>query len=624
MSAFRVSRDRAHRIPGAAILLVLTGGLYLSAAAQEPGQEAPASVEPAPIGPPTLLVPQTGSGSESLEFAPAAAVGFTDTGQDLDSALDEPTQRLRGIEINRLGDIDPDSIGILGPESGGLGRDMWRGSAQSSVERLLPRLPGLLASASMRDLARRLLLTSATPPRRRGAAAQDSAGRLLSLRVDRLAALGDIEGLNSLLDMVPRRLDNEAIARARVEGLLLDDHAAEACQKVRGEIAQRHGDPYWRKAMVFCQIHSGEVDQAMLGVGLLREQGLADDSTFFSLIDAYSGVEVADLAVASPLHFAMLDVVGRPFPEDLTEDASPGILVALAKSAEADPGLRALAAERAVAAGILEPDTLVAIYQGFEFDADDFDDPVGKAEGRGGPRSRALLYQAIRGREAVSERAELLRAVLDHAERDGRYEMAVRVFLPALLAVPASPEMIWFAEAAGRALYAAGRYDAAGKWLLLARQEAIIDPQAAAALTALWPYSRLAGRQVLAWAGNLEVWREARAQNSAFDPEQIALLRSAFMALGESDSMTWIDLVAETERSTQPMPDAALLYALQNASEMRRLGETVLLGLLVLGEAGPAESHPLALNSVLRALREVGLEREARALAIEAAIAKGI
>ena len=66
----------------------------------------------------------------------------------------------------------------------------------------------------------------------------------------------------------------------------------------------------------------------------------------------------------------------------------------------------------------------------------------------------------------MSERAELLRVVLDHAERDSRYVMAVRVFLRPLLAVPASPELVWFAEPAGRALYAAGRYDAAGKrWL---------------------------------------------------------------------------------------------------------------------------------------------------------------
>ena len=46
--------------------------------------------------------------------------------------------------------------------------------------------------------------------------------------------------------------------------------------------------------------------------------------------------------------------------------------------------------------------------------------------------------------------------------------------------------------------------------------------------------------------------------------------------------------------------------------------------LLVLGEDGPAHSHPMALNAALSGLMQTGLEREARALAIEAAIAKGI
>ncbi len=106
------------------------------------------------------------------------------------------------------------------------------------------------------------------------------------------------------------------------------------------------------------------------------------------------------------------------------------------------------------------------------------------------------------------------------------------------------------------------------------------------------------------------------------------------MALGEQDSLSWIDLAteptspadfaAEPGISTRPMPNAALLYALREASEMRRLGETVLLVLLVLGEDGPAQSHPMALNAALSGLMQAGLEREARALAIEAAIAKGI
>ena len=96
------------------------------------------------------------------------------------------------------------------------------------------------------------------------------------------------------------------------------------------------------------------------------------------------------------------------------------------------------------------------------------------------------------------------------------------------------------------------------------------------------------------------------------------------MALGESDTMDWIDLATETGDASQPAPNAALLYALDHASNMRRVGETVLLSLLVLGEEGPAQCHPMAFNAVLKAMREIGLEREARALAIEAAIAKGI
>ena len=74
----------------------------------------------------------------------------------------------------------------------------------------------------------------------------------------------------------------------------------------------------------------------------------------------------------------------------------------------------------------------------------------------------------------------------------------------------------------------------------------------------------------------------------------------------------------------RPLPGAAFLYALEDASEARRLGETVALALIVLGEAGPAESHDLALGAVLSGLTRVGLEREARALAIEAALANGI
>jgi len=45
---------------------------------------------------------------------------------------------------------------------------------------------------------------------------------------------------------------------------------------------------------------------------------------------------------------------------------------------------------------------------------------------------------------------------------------------------------------------------------------------------------------------------------------------------------------------------------------------------LALGEGGPVEAGPLALGSVLRSLRHVGLENHAQALAFEALVENGL
>jgi hypothetical protein len=49
-----------------------------------------------------------------------------------------------------------------------------------------------------------------------------------------------------------------------------------------------------------------------------------------------------------------------------------------------------------------------------------------------------------------------------------------------------------------------------------------------------------------------------------------------------------------------------------------------MLALFVLGPDGPGGAHPIALARALAALRQLGLESEARALAFEAALASGV
>jgi hypothetical protein len=146
------------------------------------------------------------------------------------------------------------------------------------------------------------------------------------------------------------------------------------------------------------------------------------------------------------------------------------------------------------------------------------------------------------------------------------------------------------------------------------------------AVTILWPYSRLAGSLGPTSEGDLESWAAAQR---GLTPEEIArrqlLLRTVFQAIGQADPLIWSDLVGVQSLSPDARPpDAATIYALSEASQLGRTGETVLLALLALGEEGPGEAHPLVLHEVLTALVRVGLSYEARLLAIEAAVANGI
>ncbi len=542
----------------------------------------------------------------------------------------DATPEIEGIEVSRLSEFDPDSVGTLDPAHGGFGPDLWRGSERRTLERLLPRLPGPLRSATMRDLARRLLLSNAAPPAAtQGQSALSS--NLLALRIDRLAALGDFRGLNELLEVVPQRYDDEAIARARVEARLLQGDPATACQEVRYGVSVRQDADYWQKALVFCQVLAGDVDQATLSVALMREQGEGGDPTFFLLADNLTGVRT-DAAVSnpvSPLHLAMLRAAGGVLPGDLLADAtSPGLLVFLAREAEGPLERRTRAAERAVVYGFLSPEALAALYRAYDFDAETLANAISAAPGLAGSERRALLYQAALNQKVPAARAEVLGVALEDARATPAYPLVVGVLLPLLADIPLQAGQVWFAENAGRALYAAGRFERAAGWFTLARQEALLRPAAVRAVASLWPYARLASHAPPAWEGNLVAWADAQSDMAAPDlARRRLLLRAVFQGLGVSDSLAWTELIgADTpaEAELRPAPDAAVLYALSEASQFGRLGETVLLVLMALGEAGPGGGDPLVLHEVLAALVRVGLEDEARRLAIEAALAGGV
>ncbi len=571
---------------------------------------------------PLRLVPPAAVGPAETSAVPAEA---SEAGGA--AASETVEKRVGDIEVNPLKEIEPDSIGTLDPGAGGFGIEMWQGTDRQVVMRLLRRLPDNMNSPTMHSLTRRLLTSIAAPPRsqREGSAGEEAS--LLALRVERLMTLGEVHAVNDLLAVVPSRQDEEFIARTRVDALLLADDVTEACRHVRNGITVYHQMPYWQKAMVLCRLVAGEVDKMMLGLDLLRERGGVDDPLFFGLTGALFGTEpdIPADAQAAPLHLAMIRAIGVPPPARLVEQAPTALRVALARASSLDLEQRARAAESVCAKGLLEGQSLARLYEAFSFTSEELANPISAAEALEGPRARALLYQAAKSQSVPASRAEILRLALQHGERAGLYQALVATLLPLLADVAVTPELSWFATTAGRALYAAGRYEQASAWFMLGRQEGLINPQASTAAVSLWPYSRLAGGAALTTDGNLATWRAAReGVGDDIMGRRQTLLRAAFQALGERDPLPWSLIAADGEPVGRRAPNAALIYALEEASESRRLGETVLLSLIVLGEAGPGGSHAVALSTVLAALSRVGLEKEARALAIEAALANGI
>ena len=616
MSDSPAERRRCRRRLPALIL----GALWLGAGAAPAGaQNQDIPQQPLRLVPPTTLGPTD---------VPAPSGGVLRTVIEAPAAISAGSSS--AIEVNPLADITPDSIGTLDPGAGGFGIEMWRGSDRRIVTRLLGLLPETMSSRGMRALARRLLTSIASPPISQFEIADEVEQSLLGLRIQRLMTLGEVAALNDLLAVVPSRRDDELRARTRVEGRLLAHDTTEACRLVRNGIASYHQVPYWQKAMVLCQMIAGEVDQMMLGLDLLRERG-DDDPVFFALAGALFGAEpvIPEDATLTPLHLAMLQTIGVPLPPGQVARAAPALLLAIAQMPNLDIEQRAAAAERAGAMGLLDGAALARVYDGFAFTPEELAGAIGATETMAGVRLRALLYQAARDQNLPASRAEILRVALELGAAEGLYQALVPVYLPLLLEVPVTATLSWFAADAGRALYAAGRYEQASAWLMLGRQEALIDPQAGTAAASLWPYSRLAGGTALSTDGTLATWRALRAGMGAGGGEVglhrgQTLLRAVFQALGERDPLSWGQIASEGEAVNRIAPNAALLYALDEASESRRIGETVLLALIVLGAEGPGESHAFALSAALTALTRVGLETEARALAIEAALASGI
>ena len=369
----------------------------------------------------------------------------------------------------------------------------------------------------------------------------------------------------------------------------------------------------------YCAALSGNASGAGLSAQLAREQGGASDLTLAAL-EAIAGGEPVSLGGpgrAGLLDWRLAEVSGKPVAGSLALDRlEPATLRAVAQSSRAGPIERIGAAEAAARINALDPVDLAEVYRQQSFQAAEL--ASGQAAKVEPALRRALLFKAAEAERTPFKRTRLVRAALDDARRAGIYRVVAASFGAIVEEIRPVPEVGWFAETAIEVLLAAGRFDAARRW--------------ASAGETIGGEQRPSGG-VGHWNALIEIADpERRPSNSALIAAvEEPALRGRFTAEGLHRLATVLDaldyhvpirLWGAASRGPQPtqghLPATGVLSELQGAVKKRDQTAAIALVFKVMGPDGPEGAHMIALGDAIRALKRVGLEAEARAVAFEA------
>jgi hypothetical protein len=420
-----------------------------------------------------------------------------------------------------------------------------------------------------------------------------------------------------LIDRLPGKGDPEPLDRLRVEiGFLKNDNNA-ACRQVQDAIGH-YQDVWWDRAEIACQALAGDPAKAALGLSLLRERQVPRDQVFDSLIEAAGGraTKLERMPDATPIRVALLAAAKLPLPADALQNADPAVLRAWATNAQVPSERRLATAERAVGLGALPLDDLRSLYGEITVKPEDRKAAVQQAGDS--PRARALLYATASQETIPAARAEALQSLLQAALKRGEFSTTARLVAPLLLELEPSPDLDSFAPMAARALYAVDRPQEAGRWAEIGGP-AVQAP--------LFLVARLAlGNNGPAWPkdGFKSFLEALQPKDSILEPGKLLLAGALLQAVGEPVTPAdWARLVALPPAAGSPLPNAALWLDGRDAVAAHRSGEALLDTLVMAQSGGRLSSEPIVIAEAVARLNAIGLEADARHLAVEAALAAG-
>lgn len=611
------ANDRAWYRRAGFCLLILA--LSLPFAARDGlAQGAPKPLLPS-LGAPKPLLPLP-SGADSSTDAVELAPEPSPVDGDAAPAKD-------GISVDSLDAVSGETVGTIGSDDSALPATMWDGTPRSAIQRMLALVGEAPATAALRDLLLRILLSPATVPQATDAADRTS---LVKARVDALERLGAWPDYLRLLELAPAAVDGETALspalRARLKtdaGFLIGDTGT-SCAVARDAMLSNPQDIYWQKAGTFCQALADEWESVEFNLRLMQELG-DQDTRYIELMRAVSGTlselpQMPEAAQLRPLDIAMMRVAGIA-PAMPDPDAVPASLISILmsfKTLRFEDRLRL--AERGERLGLVDRSELIALYELVDIDPSQMKNALTAAAADPSANGRALLYRAIASQTLPLARAQAIQQALNLGRRDGRYGATARLYAPLIQEIPTTSPYAWFAADAASAFIAAGMSEAAAPWLEIASREARLGPEQATAWRDAVILHRLAAGEDVPLEKNFlrEWWRGVRNIAPEGAPERATLLFGLLEATGaETPGTVWRGLINQAVPKDTISPPAALQRARRDAARNGRLGEGALLTVLSLSGAALLDYDTVALTESVQALSELGLQKDAYRLALD-------
>ncbi len=492
-----------------------------------------------------------------------------------------------------------------------------------NAEKATPLLKDITASPKSETL--RALLAHALQA---GAAPSQAAIRYEATRLDAMLRLGFPNAAANF--QIPDGLDQNsadwagfALRRAIARAAL--NRPDDACAEARDIVAASDKLPTKDKDLAillsgYCADHQQNAAAIRLAADVARDKGGFPPAAIAALEAAAQGSKPripSGLELSAPSYRLLLK--SGADPERLVEAKSSAALqVAMAQDNNLPPAAQIIAAERAAAELLISADALAKIYSKAPAAGTNLESMQSGAKSASPSPAlhRANLYMAAVRQQTPLQKVRLIREFLDKSTTAGLYFTALQLMAEPISTLAPVPEVGWFAETAIESLLAAGDQNRARNWVRLAEGS---DPRGPHALDHWQALIDIADPSRSARRGDGLASVEQMALRGNFQPDDLHRLATVLDAL---DYQVPIPLWEAASRTPQPsnghLPATGVLSQLQEAAKSGDSAWASILVLDAIGPNGPRGAHIIALGDTIRALKRLGMEKEARRIGFEA------